>query len=163
MILLIVGVIGLVVAAVGFARPKSPMGVLRYPAGIVGIVLFLSALLPSPPATPESSLANPVPLTVDSIAAGANVYLNTCAVCHGVDARGNGAQAGTTQVRPPALTGPGSHLTQHSDGDLHYWIGNGLAGGMPAWASQLSDQQVWQVIDYLRSLGGATPAPTPST
>jgi mono/diheme cytochrome c family protein len=99
-------------------------------------------------------------LTVDSIAAGSGVYLNNCAVCHGVAARGNGSEAGTTAVRPPALTGPESHLTQHSDGDLHYWIGHGLTGGMPAWAAQLSDTQIWDVIDYLRSLNGATPAPS---
>ena len=160
----IIGIAVLGVAAIGFARPATWVGTLRFPAGIVGIILVVSALLPSQPATPESALANPVPLTVDSIAAGGDVYLNNCAVCHGVDARGNGSLAGTTAVRPPALTGPGSHLTQHSDGDLHYWIGNGLTGGMPAWAGKLTDLEIWQVIDYLRSLNGAPLAsPTPST
>lgn len=151
----IIGLIALAIAGLGFVGKPKVAATIRFPALIVGFVLVLSALLPSPPATPESTLANPVSITVDSIAAGAGVYLNSCAVCHGVDARGNGAQAGTTQVRPPALTGPGSHLSQHSDGDLHYWIGNGLPGGMPAWAAQLSDQEIWDVIDYLRSLNGA--------
>ena len=161
--LLIVGAVCLVIAGLGFARPSGMLATLRIPAGLVGVILVTSGVLPSQPATPDSALTNPVPLTVDSIAAGAGVYLNSCAVCHGVDARGNGSQAGTTAVRPPALTGPGSHLTQHSEGDLHYWIGHGLTGGMPAWAGKLTDTEIWQVIDYLRSLGGAVPSPTPST
>jgi mono/diheme cytochrome c family protein len=160
--LLIIGLVSLAIAGIGFARRQSIAGPLRIPAGIVGVILVVSALLPTQPATPESSLPNPLPLTVDSIAAGADVYLNTCAACHGIDARGNGADAGTTPVRPPALTGPGSHLTQHSDGDLHYWISNGLPGGMPAWATRLSDTEIWQVINYLRSLGGAVPAASSS-
>ena len=45
MILLVVGVASLLVAAIGFARPRSPMGTLRYPAGIVGIILFYAVEL----------------------------------------------------------------------------------------------------------------------
>ena len=101
--LLIIGLVSLLIAGVGFARKGSMAAALRIPAGIIGVILILSAILPSQPATPKSSLANPVPLTVDSIAAGGDVYLNNCAVCHGVDARGNGAQAGTTQVPPAGI------------------------------------------------------------
>jgi len=55
-------------------------------------------------------------------------------------------------VAPPALTGPRSHLGEHTDGDLHYWIANGLPGGMPAWVGTLSDEEIWHVINYLRGL-----------
>ena len=55
-------------------------------------------------------------------------------------------------MAPPALTGPRSHLGEHTDGDLHYWIANGLPGGMPAWVGTLSDEEIWHVINYLRGL-----------
>jgi putative copper resistance protein D len=118
----------------------------------VGVVMTLSGFFA---ATPQTQLANPIPATVDSISAGEEVYLNTCAACHGVDARGGGPQSGTTRVRPPALVGPGSHLGQHTDGDLHYFIGNGLPGGMPAWANRLTDDEIWNVINFLRDLHSA--------
>ena len=122
---------------------------LRLPLIFVGVIVVGSAFFAN---TPETQLANPIPATVDSIAAGSEVYLNNCSRCHGIDARGSGQDAGTTAVRPPALAGPGSHLTQHTDGDLHYFITTGLAGGMPAWHGTLTDEQVWEVINYLRSI-----------
>jgi mono/diheme cytochrome c family protein len=122
---------------------------LRWPILAVGAVLSISAFLAQ---TPETRLPNPVPPTVDSIAVGEGVYLNNCASCHGIDALGGGPLADTTPVRPPALRGPGSHLGDHTDGDLHWVIANGRPGGMPAWAGQLTDNEIWSVINYLRSL-----------
>jgi mono/diheme cytochrome c family protein len=155
-------VLGLALVVLGSAAVAYPRSFRRWRVGrlavdfrlaiaFVGLVLVGSAFFAN---TPETQLPNPVPATVDSIAAGYDVYLNSCARCHGVDARGGGPDSSTTQVRPPALTGPGSHLGQHTDGDLHYFVSNGLAGGMPAWAAQLSDQDIWNVINYLRSLQG---------
>lgn len=159
--LLLAGIAALVAGAAGFLLRRPPLlRTLRIPALIVGGVLVAGVLL-SPPATPESGLANPVPVTVDSVAVGAGIFSASCAACHGVDARGGGSAAGTTTVPPPALTGPGSHLGQHTDGDLHYWISHGLPGGMPAWGTRLGDEQIWDLVDYLRSINGA-PVGTPA-
>ena len=155
MILLVVGALALMAAVLGFLLRRPPLlRTLRIPAAITGAVLIVGTLL-SPTATPESGLANPMPLTVESAAAGEGIFQASCAACHGVDARGGGTAASTTAVRPPALTGPEGHLAQHSDGDLHYWIGNGLAGGMPAWGTRLSSDQIWHLVNYLRSINGA--------
>jgi putative ABC transport system permease protein len=97
-------------------------------------------------------LPNPIAPTVQSLEIGRQVYLNNCSACHGADARGGGPQAGTTEVRPPPLTGPGSHLGDHTDGDLHWQISNGMTSGMPAWAGVLTDDEIWHVVNYLRSL-----------
>jgi hypothetical protein len=50
------------------------------------------------------------------------------------------------------------HLGSHSDGDIFYWISNGLPGGMPVWKSTLTDTERWELVDYLRSINGAVPA-----
>jgi mono/diheme cytochrome c family protein len=107
--------------------------------------------------TPETSRVNPVKRTVDSIAAGAGLYQASCAACHGVDAHGGGPLSGTTQIRPPSLVS--GHLNQHTDGDIFFWISNGLPGGMPAWASKLSETDRWNLVNYLRSLNGQGPVP----
>jgi copper resistance protein D len=151
------GLVALAIAALGFllaARLKdSSLGravvTLRLPAAAVGVVLVASAFFAP---TPQTQLPNPIARTVDSVAIGSDVYLNNCAACHGVDARGGGPLADTTPVRPPALVGPGSHLDDHSDGDLHYFIAYGMPGGMPAWQGTLTDEQVWHVVNFLRDL-----------
>ena len=103
-----------------------------------------------------SNTPNPVPAQVTSVDAGYNLYQANCAACHGVDGNGGGPLAGTTQVQPPSLK---AHLGQHSDGDLFYWITNGLPGGMPAWADKLSEQDRWNLVNYLRSINGVGPTP----
>jgi mono/diheme cytochrome c family protein len=60
---------------------------------------------------------------------------------------------------PPPLTGPGSHLGAHTDGNLHEIIANGLPGGMPAWAGSLDDDSIWDLVNFLRVLDGASIAP----
>jgi mono/diheme cytochrome c family protein len=62
-------------------------------------------------------------------------------------------------MRPPSLR---THLDQHTDGDLFYWITNGLPGGMPAWGDKLSETDRWNLINYLRSVNGVGPTPDPS-
>jgi mono/diheme cytochrome c family protein len=79
----------------------------------------------------------------DAIAAGRRIFLDRCSHCHGENAEG-------TKKRPP-LT---SQRVQHeaTEGDLHWLLVNGnLRKGMPSW-SKLSDQQIWQVITYVKSL-----------
>ncbi len=162
---LVVGVIALVSAVAGFLAPErlsqlgAAGGILRsarIPMAVVGAVLVMSTALG---ATPESGLLNPVSRTVGSVAMGEGLYQASCAACHGVDVRGGGPQAGTTPMWPPALTGPGSHLGEHADGDLHYWIVNGMPGGMPAWAGTLSDEDIWHLVNFLRAVNGAEVAP----
>src|SRR5690348_9367134 len=96
-----IGVIALMVGLVAVAYPQSferwrmsrLLRTLRLPLVLLGFVLVGSSFFAN---TPESQLANPVPATVDSIAAGSQVYLNSCSRCHGIDARGGGPDAGTT-------------------------------------------------------------------
>ncbi len=36
-------------------------------------------------------------------------------------------------------------------------IAEGRPNGMPSWKSRLNDQQIWQLVAYVRSLSGLTP------
>jgi mono/diheme cytochrome c family protein len=125
----------------------------RVLALLVGFALVLIAIAPEQ--TPGSGVANPVPNTVTSVTRGADLYQANCAACHGVDARSGGPQAGSTPVRPPDLRS--GHLDSHTDGDIYYWLTNGLPGGMPAWESTLSETDRWHLVNYLRSINGRPP------
>jgi mono/diheme cytochrome c family protein len=154
---LIVGLAALAIALVALAVPQLLRGssigrvmlTLRLPAAAVGFVLIASAFFAP---TPQTQLANPVPRTVESVSIGQSLYVNNCASCHGADARGGGPLSTTTPVPAPPLVGPGSHLGAHTDGDLHYLISFGMPGGMPAWSGTLTDQQIWHIVNYMRSL-----------
>jgi mono/diheme cytochrome c family protein len=86
--------------------------------------------------------ANPYAGQPEAAAAGANLFQNNCARCHGADAGGKGSR--------PSLK---SDRIQHAtDGELAWILKNGEPfKGMPSWAG-LPEQQRWQVITYLRSL-----------
>ena len=114
---------------------------------VVGIALVALAYYGG--ATPMSNTANPNPATVTSVTAGAGLYQANCAMCHGVDGRGGGPLAGTTHIPPPSLV---DHAGAHPDGDLYFWIQNGLPGGMPAFSDRLTPSQTWDLVNYLRSI-----------
>jgi copper transport protein len=100
-------------------------------------------------------MRSPVPATAENIAAGKEIYLNSCAVCHGPQGKGNGPLAATLNPRPVDLT---VHARLHTEGELFYWITNGISGtAMPKWQDQLTDMQRWQVVDYVRTLPLVTP------
>jgi glucose/arabinose dehydrogenase/mono/diheme cytochrome c family protein len=79
--------------------------------------------------------------------AGANLFARHCAACHGPTAAGTGGM-------PALATGPAQSAP---DGAIFWFITQGDPNnGMPSWSS-LSEQQRWQLITYLKALGGANP------
>jgi mono/diheme cytochrome c family protein len=79
----------------------------------------------------------------EAIAAGRRIFVDHCAQCHGEDANG-------TRKRPPLRSERVQQ--QATEGDIHWLLVNGnMSKGMPSWA-KLPDQQLWQVITYVKSL-----------
>lgn len=91
----------------------------------------------------EHERANPMAQNPQAAQAGRLLYADHCSKCHGGDAAGKGK-------RPSLLT---KHVQiDASQGDLHWLLVNGdLRRGMPSW-SKLPDQQLWQIVSYLKSL-----------
>ena len=98
-----------------------------------------------------------VPFTASSIVHGGAVYAENCAACHGSSGLGDGPLAASTPVRPANLTA--QHLFEHSEGDLFWWISDGIsAGGMPGFAAALSERERWDVINFIRARASARQA-----
>ena len=90
--------------------------------------------------------ANPYRDQPPAIQAGRLLFADHCAQCHGDTAEGS--------RKRPSLRTPRVQ-SQATEGDLHWLLANGnLRRGMPSW-SKLPDQQLWQLIAYLRSLKAA--------
>jgi mono/diheme cytochrome c family protein len=89
------------------------------------------------------SRENPYANSEAARAAGKKLFERHCAECHGEN--GGGIQ------RAPSLQAVSGAATP---GMLHWFIKNGdLRAGMPSW-SKLPDQQLWQIVTYLRTLPG---------
>ena len=99
---------------------------------------------------PEKDRAkrNPMAVDPDAIAAGANLFDQHCAECHGDT--GEGSRKGPSLLKDPVQTA--------TPGALFWLLTNGVVRrGMPVW-SKLPEPQRWQLVTYIKSLG--TPAHT---
>jgi putative copper export protein/mono/diheme cytochrome c family protein len=127
--------------------------------GVTGAALVV-ALLAAPhldllfvPAYPTQYFHSPTGFSVASVAEGAALFPANCAACHGADGRGDGPGAHGLPVPPANLTA--AHLWMHPDGELFWWLAHGIEGpdgglAMPGFADTLSDDQRWDLIDYIR-------------
>ena len=80
---------------------------------------------------------------------GREIYVNTCIRCHGIDGKG---ALGIKLVPPPAdLTA--SDVQNRLDGTLFRRIHEGKPNtAMGAWKHSLSDEEIWDVLAYVRAL-----------
>ncbi len=98
-------------------------------------------------------LKNPVAPTAASVTAGAATYKKYCSFCHGPEAKGEGALA-PKDSHPPNLT---DVKWDHgdTDGEIYTMMQNGAGGTsvMKGFKGKMPDQDMWNVVNYLRSLG----------
>ncbi len=88
--------------------------------------------------------------TPAQLALGAEVYRDFCAACHGDSGRGDGPDAPTLREPPGNLTDPEAMLAL-SDEHIYITIAEG-AGEMPAFADDLSEDEMRAAVAYTRTL-----------
>jgi mono/diheme cytochrome c family protein len=93
---------------------------------------------------------NPVKATAESIAAGKRMYGYDCAMCHGANGDGKGDLAADLKVPIPDFR-DAKAMQGRTDGQLFYIIKNGK-GQMPAEGNRAKPEQVWDMVNYVRSL-----------
>jgi copper resistance protein D len=118
--------------------------------GIGGLGMWLAGATLSVPAFPDTYRRSNVPFQAISIAGGEQLYRERCIDCHGSDVTGNGPLAKSLPKPPADLTAP--HSGDHTPGDRYWWLSNGIAASaMPAFAD-LSEEQRWDLVNYLHLL-----------
>jgi len=94
----------------------------------------------------DRARTNPYAADADAPAAGAKIFAEHCASCHGEDAQGK------TQGKHNRPNLHADRVKQATPGELFWLLTNGSQkNGMPSW-SRLPDAQRWQLITYLKSL-----------
>lgn len=96
-------------------------------------------------------LKNPVAATPESIAAGQQLYLRNCASCHGRN--GQGGPGNDLIPAAPSLLGDSwSHGS--TDGEIFTNIKNGVGPdfNMVPFKDKLKDDEIWTVVNYIRSI-----------
>jgi putative copper resistance protein D len=89
-----------------------------------------------------------------SITTGERLFQENCAACHGAGGAGDGP-ASRGLPRPPADL-RAAHTLSHTAGDLFWWITAGIPrAGMPAFGDRLSEEERWDLVNFLRALGSA--------
>ena len=98
--------------------------------------------------TDYAGLTNP--LSADAAIAGVDVFKNNCVVCHGSQGHGDGP-AGTSLDPAPKNLPELSAIV--ADNYLFWRISTGKDGtAMVAWKGILTDEQIWQVVSFIRTL-----------
>jgi mono/diheme cytochrome c family protein len=101
-----------------------------------------------------ASKTNPLAGNADAVAKGKDTYTALCQSCHGPTGKGDGP-AGSA-LNPP----PGNLQTavkETTDGYLYWRLAEGGAmdpfkSSMPANKGTLKEEQIWQVITYIKTL-----------
>lgn len=113
---------------------------------------------------------NRVPPTDENLAAGAKLYLDHCAGCHGVPSNPDSQFAQSFYPSVPEFFQDAPDMPES---DNFYIIQHGIRWtGMPAWNRTLSENQTWQIVTFLSQIDklppaaqkvfGATGTPVPS-
>jgi len=116
--------------------------------------------------------AQPVPSAVraGNASSGQRVYQDHCVECHGDTGRGNGPASHLLIPRPRDFTTARYKIrttetgSVPTDDDLRRSVAKGSYGSaMPAWERLLSEQQIHDVVDYVKTLSPrfALEAPRP--
>ena len=100
-----------------------------------------------------------------AITAGRYAYTGSCASCHGAAGDGKGVFGPATY--PPATDLLSEDAKEKSDAMLFWITKNGLSfTGMPAFAKQYTDADIWSLVAYIRALqqgkAGALQVPAPT-
>src|ERR1700732_3897925 len=105
----------------------------------------------------RSSRHNIPPAPTDlqaSIKEGDTVYGTDCAACHGLGGQIPTDTGRWMYPRASVLTSP--EVQQYSDRELFWIVKNGIRlSGMPAFGKVESDEHIWNLAHYVRTLGGS--------
>jgi mono/diheme cytochrome c family protein len=100
-----------------------------------------------------AAVKNPVQPTPKSIAAGQQAYNRACRQCHGPKGLGDGPLA-PKNPSPADLT-DAEWTYGSSDGEIFAIIANGVGGDseMKGHRSEMTANDMWNIVNYLRSIG----------
>lgn len=121
---------------------------------VCSLILLYSATLvaqPKPWVVPANfkTMKNPVAKSDASTKAGLAVFTKNCASCHGKTGLGDGVKARALKTFPGDFSK--AEFQGLADGEIFYKTKNGR-DEMPKYDGKLSDDDIWNTVNYLRTL-----------
>ena len=104
-----------------------------------------------------AKIRNPVPNTPESVAAGRRTFTRLCVRCHGPLGKGDGGGAGAGG-QPSDLTDTTWDFGS-SDGEVFSVIHDGTSADMEGYAERISDSEIWNLVNFIRSIGPKSGSP----
>lgn len=131
-----------------FATGQAPVAVTASPMPFerkyahIGLDAYLNKLPHPDPQTPADE---------QNYLAGAEIYKQNCAVCHGLPGADKTAIAAGMFPKPPQLW-HGTGVTDDEAWETYWKVENGIRmTGMPGFKGQLNETQIWQVSVLLKN------------
>lgn len=135
-------VVGFAVVFVYFAQGFAPVATAAPPMPFEKTFARLALRARLDKEMPKTA---PIEATEANHLAGAHVYVEHCAVCHGLSGQPETAIAKGEFPEPPQLFN-GHGVTDDPPGATYWRTANGIRmTGMPAFGKSLTDTQIWQV------------------
>jgi mono/diheme cytochrome c family protein len=102
------------------------------------------------------TLKNPVAMSDASVKRGRQVFVKYCVSCHGNSGKGDGSNAPEGSMPADLTDAKWDHGA--TDGEIFITIRDGVGPkfDMDSWASKLETEEIWNVVNYIRSLGPKT-------
>ncbi len=95
---------------------------------------------------------SPLAPTDENIRAGRRNFGSYCMVCHGLDGQNTGVPF-ADKLAPPVPELSSAPVQAYTDGQLRRIIADGIfPSGMPASKSLFRDEEIWQLVLYIRHL-----------
>lgn len=139
-------ILGLIVIPVGvymyFSSGSAPVATASAPMPFEKMLASMALHARMKKEMPKSA---PIPADEANYAAGALVYKDNCAVCHGLLGKPQTAVAAGMFPKPPKLM-EGKGVTDDEPGETYWKVSGGIRmTGMPGFDKTLSQTQIWQV------------------
>jgi mono/diheme cytochrome c family protein len=132
------------------------VGAVAWPAGPVKLMSLRTQDAPAPAPAAEAKIPedaakkpNPVKPTPAGLAQAKKLYGYDCAMCHGKSGDGQGDLAADMKLKLNDWRDSTS-LKDVTDGEMFYIIMKGK-GQMPAGEQQMKPDEIWMMVNYLRS------------
>ncbi|HEY9732761.1 MAG TPA: cytochrome c [Drouetiella sp.] len=89
--------------------------------------------------------------STEDLKAGARLYINNCAFCHGYANGSTSKTANGLYRKPPAIAK--EDWSEDADGKVYWFIDKGVKlTAMPSYSKTLSEKEIWQIVLFIKNM-----------